>query len=180
MTPGRTGPEPVFSAAAGNPIGFGAGKSPPASRPVESATLRLGIAAARFNQTLVDGLLARVMDGLRAGGVREENVAVARVPGSHEVPWAAQALAGGGKCDCVIGLGVLIAGDTAHHEIVGQSVSHALQRVALKTGVPVINGVMVVDTAAQAHERCVGAINRGAEFASAALEMAALKRKFPS
>jgi 6,7-dimethyl-8-ribityllumazine synthase len=61
---------------------------------------------------------------------------------------------------------------------VGESVSHALQRVAIESGVPVINGVIVVNSLAQAKARCVGKINRGVEFARAALEMAALKRKF--
>jgi 6,7-dimethyl-8-ribityllumazine synthase len=56
-------------------------------------------------------------------------------------------------------------------------VSHALQRVALDTRIPVINGVIVADTQAQAAARCTGKINRGAEFAAAALEIAALKRK---
>jgi 6,7-dimethyl-8-ribityllumazine synthase len=150
----------------------------PENRPIDGAAFRLGIVAARFNEALVDGLLGRVLEGLKAAGVKEQNVAITRVPGSHEVPWAAQQLATGGQCDCVIGLGVLIAGDTSHHEMVGESVSHALQRVALDSGVPMINGVMVVNSQAQAEARCVGAINRGAEFAAAALEMAALKRKF--
>jgi 6,7-dimethyl-8-ribityllumazine synthase len=150
----------------------------PENRPIDGAAFRVGIVAARFNEALVDGLLARVLAGLKAAGVKEQNLAVIRVPGSHEVPWAAQHLATGGQCDCVIGLGVLIAGDTTHHEMVGESVSHALQRVALDAGVPMINGVMVVNSQAQAEARCIGAINRGAEFAAAALEMAALKRKF--
>ena len=98
------------------------------------------------------------------------------VPGSHEVPWAVQALARRGRRDVVIALGVLIGGDTNHHEMVGQSVSHALQGIAVQTGVPVINGVIVTDTRAQAAARCLGRINRGAEFAAAALAMAALKR----
>jgi 6,7-dimethyl-8-ribityllumazine synthase len=142
------------------------------------ADFRFGIVAARFNAELVDGLLARVVAGLRAAGVKERAITVVRVPGSHEVPWAAQALARASKCDGVIGLGVLIAGDTNHHELVGESVSHALQQVSLTTRVPVINGVMAVNTLVQARARCVGKINRGAEFAVAALEMAALKRKF--
>jgi 6,7-dimethyl-8-ribityllumazine synthase len=148
------------------------------------AAFRVGIAAARYNGELVDALLARVGAGLRAAGVKAARIEVVRVPGSHEVPWAVQALATrpfgklrAGGCDCVIALGVLIGGDTRHHEMVGQSVSHALQRVALGTGVPVINGVIVADTAAQARARCTGRIDRGAEFARAALEMAALKRK---
>ena len=142
---------------------------------VNGAKMRIGIVAARFNEPLVNALLARVQAGLTAAGVPAEAISVVRVPGSHEVPWAVQALARGR--DCVIGLGVLIGGDTNHHEMVGQSVSHALQQVALISGVPVINGVIVADTLAQARVRCAGRIDRGAEFARAALEMAALKRE---
>jgi 6,7-dimethyl-8-ribityllumazine synthase len=147
----------------------------PSSLSIHGATLRIGIVAARFNEPLVDALLARVQAGLTAAGVLAKNISVVRVPGSHEVPWAVQALARGR--DGVIGLGVLIGGDTNHHEMVGQSVSYALQRVALDSGVPVINGVIVANTLAQARARCAGRINRGAEFAQAALEMAALKRR---
>ena len=152
--------------------------SSPSIKSLSGANFRFGIAAARFNESLVDGLLARVVAGLRAAEVREENIAVMRVPGSHEIPWAVNAFAAGGQCDCVIGLGVLIGGDTNHHELVGESVSHGLQRIAIETTIPVINGVIVVNSTAQAKARCVGKINRGAEFARAALEMAALKRKF--
>ncbi len=145
---------------------------------VEGATSRFGIVAARFNGALADGLLERVVAHLQRAGAKESNVTVVRVPGSHEVPWAAQLLATKSKCDCVIGLGVLIGGDTAHHEMVGASVSHALQQVALTSRIPVINGVIVTENRAQAEARCTGRINRGAEFAAAALEMAALKRRF--
>lgn len=150
----------------------------PKTPAIDGTDFRIGIAAARFNPKLVDGLLERLIDGLWAANVIASNLTVVRVPGSHEVPWAAQALARRGRLDCVVGLGVLIAGDTNHHEMVGESVSHALQQVALTTGVPVINGVIVVNSLAQARARCVGRINRGAEFAAATLEMAALRRKF--
>lgn len=145
---------------------------------VNGAAFRVGIVAARFNGDLVDALLARVIEKLRAAGVKEKSLTVVRVPGSHEVPWAAGELAREGKRHVVIALGVLIGGDTSHHELVGESVSHALQRVALSTRTPVINGVIVTDTRAQAAARCIGRINRGAEFAAAALEMAALKKTF--
>lgn len=150
--------------------------SPPRTQAVDGAAFTIGIVAARFNGELVDALLGRVTAGLRAAGVKAGRITLVRVPGSHEVPWAAQALTRR-RCDCVIGLGVLIGGDTSHHEMVGQSVSHALQRVALDTRTPVINGVIVTDTRAQAKARCQGRINRGAEFAAAALAMAAQKRK---
>jgi 6,7-dimethyl-8-ribityllumazine synthase len=152
--------------------------SAPSSRALRATGLRFGVVAARFNEPLINGLLERVCAGLRAAGVSERALRVTRVPGSHEVPWGAQRLAVAGRIDCVVALGVLIAGDTNHHEMVGESVSHALQRIALDTGIPVINGVIVVNSVAQARARCVGRINRGAEFAAAAVEMAVLRREF--
>ena len=149
--------------------------APPATA-LNGAPFTVGIVAARYNSALVDALLHTVFERLASAGVKEKRITVVRVPGSHEVPVAAQWLAGGMKCDCVIALGVLVGGDTNHHEMVGQSVSQALQQVALTTRVPVINGVIVADSLKQAEERCLGRINRGAEFAQAALEMAALKR----
>jgi 6,7-dimethyl-8-ribityllumazine synthase len=149
--------------------------NPPPARRINGAKFRIGVVAARFNEALVDGLLVRLLDGLQASAVTAGRIEVIRVPGSHEVPWAAGRLAASRRFDCVVALGVLIGGDTNHHEMVGQSVSHALQRVALDTGVPVINGVIVTGTVAQARARCLGAINRGAEFASAALAMAELQ-----
>ncbi|MEI6861293.1 MAG: 6,7-dimethyl-8-ribityllumazine synthase [Verrucomicrobiota bacterium] len=149
----------------------------PAALDFDAAPFRVGIVAARYNPALVEALLGQVLAGLRAAGLKEKNLTLVRVPGSHEVPVAVQLLAAAGPRDCLIGLGVLIGGDTNHHELVGTSVSHALQRVALDAGVPVINGVIVADTLAQARARCIGRLNRGAEFAAAALEMAALKRK---
>jgi 6,7-dimethyl-8-ribityllumazine synthase len=149
-------------------------QNPPSARRINGAKFRIGIAAAQFNEALVDGLLARLLAGLHGAGVKAGRVRIVRVPGSHEVPWAAGRLAASHRFDCVVALGVLIGGDTNHHEMVGQSVSHALQRVALATGIPVINGVIVTGTFVQARARCSGKINRGAEFASAALAMAEL------
>lgn len=149
----------------------------PKDNEIDGATFRVGIVAACFNAELVDALLARVQSRLAEAGVKPKAITVVRVPGSHEVPWAVAELVRGGRRDVVIGLGVLIGGDTSHHEMVGQSVSHALQTVAVALRTPVINGVIVANTRAQAEARCRGKINRGAEFAAAALEMAALKRK---
>ena len=150
--------------------------SAPTPTAINGAGFSFGVVAARFNGEMVDALLEKVTAELRAAGVKASKIVTVRVPGSHEVPWAAQALARK-KIDCVIALGVLIGGDTSHHEMVGQSVSHALQRIAIDTRVPVINGVIVADTPAQAQARTRGDINRGGEFARAGLEMAALKRK---
>lgn len=154
--------------------------SVPSSRSISGATFKVGIVAARYNEKLVDTLLDRVVAGLRAAKVKAGSISTLRVPGSHEVPWAASELARKKGCDVVIALGVLIGGDTNHHVMVGQSVSEALQHISISSRVPVINGVVVADTAAQARARCAGKIDRGAEFAQAALEMAVLKRKLKS
>jgi 6,7-dimethyl-8-ribityllumazine synthase len=148
----------------------------PRSSRSSGAGLRFGVVAARFNERLVDALLDRAQETLAEAGVKPRDVLVLRVPGSHEVPWAAHELAASGAFDCVVALGVLIGGDTNHHEMVGESVSHALQTVAVQTRVPVINGVIVTENLAQARARCTGRIDRGAEFGRAALEMAALRR----
>ena len=147
---------------------------PPTARKVDARRLRFGIVAARFNEPLVDGLLRRCGAVLAAAGAKAPEIL--RVPGSHEVPVAALWLAASGRHDCVVALGVLIGGDTNHHEMVGQSVSQALQQVALATGVPVINGVIVTESLAQAKARCTGRLDRGSEFGRAALEMDALAR----
>ena len=144
---------------------------------LNGAPYSFGIVAARYNPSLVDALLATVFEELTAAGVKTKLIKMVRVPGSHEVPVAVHWLAQGGRRDCVIALGVLIAGDTNHHEMVGRSVSQALQQVALATRTPVINGVIVTGSLKQAEARCRGTINRGVEFARAALEMAALKRR---
>jgi len=150
----------------------------PVPSALDGAPFRLGIAAARFNEKLVDGLLLQVRAHLQAAGVRKKKIAVVRVPGSNELPAAVQLLARHGRFDALIALGVLIRGDTLHFEFIAAAATHALQRVALDAGTPVINGIIVAETPAQAERRCLGRIGRGAEFAHAALEMAALKRSF--
>jgi 6,7-dimethyl-8-ribityllumazine synthase len=137
---------------------------------------RVGIVAARFNVGLVDALVSRARARLEAAGVPSVAIETVRVPGSHEVPWAVQRLGESGRFDVLIALGVLIAGDTNHHEMVGDAVAAALMRVSLDTRVPVINGVVVVNTREQAEVRTVGKYDRGSEFASAALEMASLRK----
>jgi 6,7-dimethyl-8-ribityllumazine synthase len=149
---------------------------PPLAPAISGAPFKVGIVAACYNGPLVDGLLARVVAALRAAGVREKNLLLVRVPGSHEIPIAAQLLAARRRPDVIVALGVLIRGDTIHYQLIAETVTQALQTVALGAGRPVVNGVVVAENAAQARARCVGRINRGAEFARTALAMAALRR----
>jgi 6,7-dimethyl-8-ribityllumazine synthase len=148
----------------------------PTVSPVPGAAFRVGIAAARYNERLVDRLLERAVATLRAAGVKARNIAIARVPGSNELPSAAQMLAAH-RPDVLLALGVIIRGGTLHYELIANASAQALQRVALDARIPVINGVVVAENEAQARARCLGPADRGAEFARAALEMAALRRR---
>lgn len=149
----------------------------PDSLSIDGAPFRVAVVAARYNAELVDALLEQVVSQLRNAGVLPSNLRVERVPGSNELPVAAQLLADASPRDVIVTLGVLIRGDTIHYELIADATTQALQRVALETKIPVINGVVVAENQAQAEARCRGPINRGAEFARAALEMAALKRR---
>ena len=145
---------------------------------VDGARLSVGIVAARYNPTLVDALLHQVFEQLRAAGVPEKKIRVYRVPGSNELPSATQWLASATKPDVIVALGVIIRGDTKHYELVAEASGDGLMRVALDSRIAVINGVVVAENLKQAEDRCLGKINRGAEFARAALEMAELRKRF--
>jgi len=142
--------------------------------------LRVGIVAARFNQRYVDGLIRHVTDTLRASGVAESDLRTVRVPGSGELPSAVQWLLRGGAFDVVIALGVVIKGGTLHDQLVAEAAQTGLLRVSLDAGIPVIAGVVTANDTAQAEARCWGEINRGAEFARGALEMAILQKELSS
>ena len=142
---------------------------------VDAESLRIGIVAARFNHRYVDALLDKTLRTLDEAGVPEANIETLRAPGAFETPYLAGMLATSGEFDAVIVLAVVIAGDTNHHEVLAQSTADALLRVSRETEVPVINGIITVNTAQQAEARCIGGLNRGREFAIAALEMADLK-----
>ncbi len=144
---------------------------------VRAAGLKIAIAAARFNRDLVEALLGRVRRALAAAGVRDRNISVVRVPGSNELPVAARLLVDACKPDAVVALGVIIRGATIHYELIASASASGLQEVALASRVPVINGIIVAENRAQAKARCQGRIDRGAEFADAALAMAALRRE---
>ena len=147
----------------------------PVSQPIDGKGLRIAVVAARFNQSLVDTLLERTSAGIESAGA---SLQVERVPGSNELPFAAALLARSGQFDAIVTLGVIIAGATNHHNIIAESSSLALHQVSIETGLPTINGIIVAETLAQAEERTSGPINRGSEFAQAALEMAQLKNQW--
>ena len=135
---------------------------------------RVAIVAARFNDLIVSSLLkgARESWSTRGGG---EELLVVRVPGAFELPVVARRLAGSGKYDAVVALGCVIRGDTPHFDYVAGECARGLQLASLETGVPVIFGVLTVETLDQALERAaLSAGNKGGESMECALEMAAV------
>jgi 6,7-dimethyl-8-ribityllumazine synthase len=142
-------------------------------RHLSASGLRFGIAAARYNTDLADALLANCLDTLAKAGADMRNTKVLKVPGSFEVSAAAAKLARSGKCDCVIGLGVLLQGETRHAKHIGDAVAHGLTNISILLGVPTIFGIVTAETVKQARVRCVGKEhNRGREAALTAIEMA--------
>jgi 6,7-dimethyl-8-ribityllumazine synthase len=104
---------------------------------------------------------------------------VAWVPGALEIPLAAQHFARTGRYDAVICLGCVIKGETLHFDLVAQQASAGISRVALDTGVPVINEVLAVFDPAHAAARAGGQTNRGEEAGHAAIQMATMMRSLP-
>ena len=148
----------------------------PSELNINGQDLRVGIAAARFNGHYVKALLENTTSTLEAHKAPEPEII--RVPGSNELPYAAKLLAASGKFDVIITLGLVLAGETQHHQHIADSTATALHQVSIETGIPVINGIIIVNNAEQAANRCEGFLNLGREFAKAALEMAHLKSQW--
>ena len=139
--------------------------------------LRVAIACGRFNDVITDRLLKGARRTLAELGVGDGHIAEVWAPGAFELPLVAKTLAASGRWDAVITLGAVIRGGTPHFEYVAGECAAGVLRVGLDTGVPVVFGVLTVDTVEQAEERSVdGPGNKGAESAETAVEMATLVR----
>jgi 6,7-dimethyl-8-ribityllumazine synthase len=130
----------------------------------------VGIVAARFNGDVTNRLLESALAELDRIGVGRETVTVMTVPGAFELPLGAMALAKTRRYSCIVALGCVIRGETAHFDYVSGEAASGLQLAALETGVPVSFGVLTVDTLQQALARA----DKGAEAVRTALEMADL------
>ena len=143
-----------------------------------SRDIKVGIVAARFNEFITSKLLSGAMDGLIRHEVAQEDVEVAWVPGAIEIPLIAQKMAETGKYDAVICLGAVIRGATSHYDLVCNEAAKGVAQVGLKTGVPVLFGVVTTDTIEQAIERAgTKAGNKGYDCATSAIEMVNLIRQ---
>ena len=137
--------------------------------------LKFGLVASRFNEFITNKLLEGAIDGLKRHGVADSDIAVAWVPGAFEIPMVAKKMAESGKYDAVICVGAVIRGSTPHFDYIAAEVSKGIAHVGLRTGVPVIFGVITTDNIEQAIERAgAKAGNKGFEAAESAIEMANL------
>ncbi len=141
--------------------------------------LKFGIIVGRFNEFISTKLLGGALDALKRHGVKKENIEVAWVPGSFEIPLLAKKMAKSEKYDGIICLGAVIRGATPHFDYVCGEVSKGVAKVSLDVELPVMFGVITTDTIEQAIERAgTKAGNKGWEAAVGALEMANLIKEF--
>jgi 6,7-dimethyl-8-ribityllumazine synthase len=148
-------------------------------RTIQGATsargLRFAIVVARFNDFVTDRLQAGAVDALTAADVAQDDITIIKVPGSFEIPFAAQRAAETGQFHAVICLGCLIRGETAHFEYIAAAASQGITRAAAESGVPMTFGVLTTNSAEEALARAgARTANKGWEAAVAAVEMATL------
>ncbi|MBI5521636.1 MAG: 6,7-dimethyl-8-ribityllumazine synthase [Desulfarculus sp.] len=145
---------------------------------LQAQGMKFALVVGRFNDFIGSKLMEGALDTLKRHGANEDDITVAWVPGSFEIPLVAGKLAMSGKYDAVITLGAVIRGATPHFDYVAAEVSKGVAQVGMQSGVPVIFGVLTTDTIEQAIERAgTKAGNKGADCARAAIEMVDLLRK---
>ncbi len=148
---------------------------------LDAKGLKIAIACSRFNEFFVSKLLDGAVDAVLRHGGSADDIAVAWVPGSYELPVLVQKLAESGEYDALVALGVVIQGATPHAGLINAEVAKCMAQISLKTGLPVINGVIAANDIEQAIERSgTKAGNKGAEAARTAIEMANLLKGIPS
>lgn len=147
----------------------------------DPSSLRFAIVIGRFNDLVTEKLLSGCQDCLKRHGVditpESTQVDYIWVPGSFEIPMIARQMAISGRYDAVICLGSVIRGQTPHFDYVSAEAAKGVAAASFQTGVPVIFGVLTVDTMQQALERAGIKSNHGWNYALNALEMANLMRQ---
>jgi len=143
----------------------------------QGAGLRVAVVVSQYNDVVTNRLQAGSIDALAAAAVGSDDVCVIKVPGAFEIPFAARLAATEGRFAAVVCLGCLIKGATPHFEYISSAVSHGIAEAAASTGVPMTFGILTTNSVEEALERSgPGSSNKGWEAATAAVEMATLKR----
>lgn len=151
-------------------------KSSPEQTELSAKGFRFAIVASRWNERLVKRLIDGALKAL-AESSGDKDVGIFRVPGSFEIPLCALKAAESRKFDAVICLGVIIRGDTPHFEYIANETARGIGEAGLKTGIPILFGVITADNVDQANARAgEGPDNKGFEAAMAAIELVNLYR----
>jgi 6,7-dimethyl-8-ribityllumazine synthase len=136
------------------------------------------IVVARFNDLVTRRLLEGALDTFRRHGAQDDQLTVVWVPGSFELPLAAQQLVLSKKYAAVCCLGAVIQGETSHHEYINHQMAHGILQASLDSGIPILFGVLTCSSMEQALDRAGGkAGNKGCEAALAAIEMVNLVKQ---
>ena len=149
-----------------------------------ASSLRIAVVVARFNDLVTNKLLSGCLDCLARHGVdstaESNQLDIAWVPGSFELPLISQKMASTGRYHVVITLGAVIRGDTPHFDVVIAEASKGIASVSREIGIPIIFGVLTTDTMQQALERAGIKSNLGWTYALQALEMGSLMSELQS
>ncbi len=152
--------------------------SPEIQGDLQGKGLKFGIVVSRFNEFITSKLKDGALDALVRHGTGEEDISIVWVPGSFELPLAAQKMAASGKYDAVIAIGAVIRGSTPHFDFVAGEAAKGLARAGMDTGVPVVFGVVTAETLEDAIERAGTRMpNRGFEAGMTAIEMANVMKR---
>lgn len=148
---------------------------------LSAAGMKFMLVASRYNSDIVDQLLHGAMTALEQHEVRAEDIGLVHVPGAFELPLVCQRIAMQRHCDAIIAIGAVVRGDTPHFDYVAGNCARGLADVALKFDLPVVFGVLTVDTMEQALARCGDdQHNKGAEAALTAIEMVSVLARISS
>ena len=134
--------------------------------------IEIAIVASNFNRNIVDRLYNGAISTLEKNGISEKEIEIIRVPGAFEIPVTVKTLLNKKQYDVIITLGVIIRGETPHFEYIANECAHGISQLAIKTGIPIIFGILTVDNREQAMDRSGNTgKNKGVEAAQAALDM---------
>ena len=135
---------------------------------------KISIVCGRFNKKVVDQPLSGCVDTLKKAGYSDEQLQIEWVPGSFELPLAAQLAGMQNDVSAVITLGAIIRGDTPHFDFICNACAQGIAAVGLELEMPIVFGVLTTDNTDQAHARCgISGPNLGIDYANVALEMIA-------
>jgi 6,7-dimethyl-8-ribityllumazine synthase len=143
-----------------------------------SENLRLAIVLSKYNSHIIDRLLKGCLSTLRENGISNDSITIVKVPGAYEIPIIVRKLVDKKMYDSIITLGAIIKGETPHFDIIANSCSLGIINLAIDHQVPIVFGVLTVNTIQQAIDRSgEEESNKGSEAASTALEMISVIRK---